>query len=246
MFERAHGGTLAMARSFGGSDGAHLAEFPGVTAAVVPSCPERSVVNSVGYERAPDLEAALEDVAAAYDRAGIHAWTVWVPEADRDAAELLRGAGHKLDATPAAMGAALRDMPLDGPDPADWYRTDDVREVAPLNDIAYGYEDSFARALRGFRPDAASIYVARADGKPASCLMTLDRGGDRHIILVATTPEARGRGLASGLLSRALADGREAGLESTSLIATKLGTPIYERLGYRIVGAIEMWERRRS
>ncbi len=75
--------------------------------------------------------------------------------------------------------------------------------------------------------------------------MTLDRnGGDRHVTLVATAPEARGRGLASALLATALADAREQGLQSSSLIATRMGAPLYERLGYRAVGTIQMWERR--
>lgn len=234
-----------MARAFGGSEGAQVVRLEGVAAAVVPACPERSVVNSVGYDRAANLAAGLEDLAVAYDRAGVDAWTVWVPQEDREAADLLRDAGHALDASPVAMGAALSDMALEDPEPDDWYRTQDVDELAPLNDRAYGYDGSFERALRGFHPDSAEVYVTRVDGQPASCLMTIDREADRHIILVATVPEARGRGLASGLLTRALADGCEAGLETTSLIATKLGAPIYERLGYRIVGTIEMWERRR-
>jgi predicted acetyltransferase len=66
------------------------------------------------------------------------------------------------------------------------------------------------------------------------------------VTLVATIPEARGRGLAGTLLGHALADARERGLETSSLVATKAGRPLYERLGYRGVGAVEMWERRRS
>jgi hypothetical protein len=47
-------------------------------------------------------------------------------------------------------------------------------------------------------------------------------------------------------MRRALADGRERGCEVTTLQATKLGRPVYERLGYRGFGTIEMWERRRA
>jgi hypothetical protein len=46
-------------------------------------------------------------------------------------------------------------------------------------------------------------------------------------------------------MARALADAQDRGRLTTTLVATKLGRPVYERLGYRDFGAIEMWERRR-
>jgi hypothetical protein len=33
-------------------------------------------------------------------------------------------------------------------------------------------------------------------------------------------------------------------METSTLIATKLGRPTYERLGFRPLGALQMWERR--
>ena len=62
--------------------------------------------------------------------------------------------------------------------------------------------------------------------------------------LVATLPEARGRGLAGALMAHALVDAGERGLRTSTLVATKMGRPVYERLGYRGLGALEMWERR--
>ncbi len=115
--------------------------------------------------------------------------------------------------------------------------------LGPLNDRAYGYEGSFTRALDGIPGEPVRTWVAEVGGEPVTCLATIDQGADRHVILVATLPEFRGRGLAGGLLTRAIADARENGMSTTSLIATKLGAPVYERLGYRTVGVIEMWER---
>jgi predicted acetyltransferase len=62
--------------------------------------------------------------------------------------------------------------------------------------------------------------------------------------MVAVVPEARGHGIAGKLLAHALADAAERGLETSTLVATNLGRPVYERLGYRQFGALEMWERR--
>jgi hypothetical protein len=42
-----------------------------------------------------------------------------------------------------------------------------------------------------------------------------------------------------------LEQARERGKRASTLIATKLGYPVYEKLGYREVGALEMWERRK-
>ena len=237
-------GTCAFGRAVGTGSGSRVLELPGVAATIVPSCPERSVVNSVCYDAAAALEGGLSELAVEYEAAGVHAWTVWVPEGDTAAASLLDEAGHMLDARPLAMAAQLTDVvdPPDGP----FARTSSLEVVGSLNDRAYGYEGSFGRALTGISPDRFGIYEAVADGERVSCLLTVDVGSDCYISLVATLPEARGRGLASGLLAYALAQARERGLETTSLVATKLGAPIYERLGYRAEGAIEMWECRRA
>jgi predicted acetyltransferase len=62
--------------------------------------------------------------------------------------------------------------------------------------------------------------------------------------MVAVVPEARGRNIAGNLLAHALADAADRGLETSTLVATRLGRPVYERLGYRSFGTLQMWERR--
>jgi ribosomal protein S18 acetylase RimI-like enzyme len=89
------------------------------------------------------------------------------------------------------------------------------------------------------------MYVARAGGEDAATVGTLDVDGDCGVYMVATRPEARGRGLATALMRQALAEARQRGLETTSLQATQMGRDIYARLGYRDLGVIQMWERRR-
>jgi ribosomal protein S18 acetylase RimI-like enzyme len=241
LLRRVLAGTCGFARVLA----SELHELDGVRAAVLPACPERSVMNSVCYDSAAQLAAALDDVAAIYDDAAIQAWTVWVPPADREAAGLLGAAGHDLDAAPEAMGMDLSaaERPLER---LDWTRRAELDVVGRLNDRAYGYDGSFERALEAVPADLLTAYAANLDGQAASCCATLQCGSDCHVTLVATVPEARGRGLAGTLLRHALADARERGLETSSLVATKAGRPLYERLGYRGVGAVEMWERRRG
>ena len=89
------------------------------------------------------------------------------------------------------------------------------------------------------------FFRARAGGGTASVVGTLDLDGDCGVYWVATLPEARGRGLTSRHMHLALEDGRQRGCDISTLQATKLGRPVYEALGYRDIGTLEMWERRR-
>ena len=239
MFRSMRAFWLAIA---GASVGGSALELPGVTAAIVPAMPERSVVNSVVYDDADALERELDAIAAAYDDAGVHAWTVWVHESDERAGDLLAGAGHVLDAHPMGQARELdgvEELPhvdLDlHPDPG-------PGEFDPVVEAAYGFL-GFSAAIPAFPPDAHP-YVALVDGRPACCLVVFDCGDDSAVQLVGTVPDARGRGLAGRLLARALVDARERGRSITTLQATAMGYPVYTRLGYRDYGRTQMWERR--
>jgi GNAT superfamily N-acetyltransferase len=118
-----------------------------------------------------------------------------------------------------------------------------VAEIAALNDAAYGYPGSFARAVG---PDLANhaFLAGELDGESlVACTVGVHLGDDLHVTMTATRPDHRGRGIASSLVGRVVAAGEAAGATTTSLVATAAGVPIYARLGYRDVGAFEMWER---
>ena len=239
---------MSFARVIGmGGEDSTVFERDGVVASVMPAVPDRSVPNSVAYRDAEALAAALEELASAYEDAGVRAWTVWVPEDDRAAAALLEEAGHTLDATPTAMIADLSTLPDPEADDLDWDAGADVEVMARINDRAYGWTTGagFGAAMRRFREiDGLRLYQARIDGEPASVLGTYDNGDDCEVYFVATLSEHRGRGLARRLLHQALLEARDRGLEVSSLQSTKMGYPVYERLGYEPICGLEMWERR--
>src|SRR5207248_7411361 len=120
------------------SPGGQVVERHGLLAAVVPSSPDRSVLNAVVYERAEELAAAYSDLARSYYEAGVRAWTVWVPEVDRAASKVLQDHGHALDAVPRAMTLDLRDREFVGAGAIDWEHTEDVGSIASINETAYG------------------------------------------------------------------------------------------------------------
>ena len=230
-----------------GSSGGRVWEDDGVLAAIVPAAPERSVFNSVFYSDPERLLASLDQIAAAYDDAGVRAWTVWVPEGDVGTARALERAGHKLDAEPRDMGMALSELREPGGDPhpeVELVEREDYAAMARLNEISYGYAEGEFRAVAEAGMPGLRIYFARLGDEDVSTLGIWPHEEDAVVVWVATAPEARGRGLSTRLLARALAEGREAGLKTTTLQSTKLGRPVYERLGYRDFGAVQMWERR--
>jgi ribosomal protein S18 acetylase RimI-like enzyme len=229
----------------GASEGARVFERDGVVAAVVPAAPERAVVNAVLYRDAEGLEAAYDELASAYREIGAK-WTVWVPPGDDAAARVLESHGHVLDAQPMAMARELDGVERPPPDAlADWTAGGELAAVGEVNDRSYTFgTDSFSRALQTLPDGGVHIYVARDEqGAPIGCLTMTDHEGNSEVQMVAVVPEARGRGITSRLLGHALADAAERGNETSTLIATPLGYPVYERAGFRPLERFSMWER---
>ena len=91
-----------------------------------------------------------------------------------------------LDAEPAVMCMELGICARRGPDDLDLDPDPRVATLAELNDAAYGTTPDMSRALRSM--PGVVLYVARVDGRPASCLGTHDLDGDCCILYVATAP----------------------------------------------------------
>lgn len=244
VIERVVDGLFAFYRLLGeASQGAHTIERDGLRASVVPAAPERAVANGVVYRNADVLEAAYDELAEAYRGIGAK-WTVWAWPEDAAAADLLERRGHVLDAQPAAMIHDLQGVERPAHDALeDWTADGDISVVGPLNDRAYGFgTDSFTRAMRMRPSDSVHVYVARDAGDPVGCLLMTDHEGNTDVECVAVVPEARGRGISGTLLGHALADAVERGCETSTLVSTGLGYPVYERLGFRPLGRFQMWE----
>lgn len=228
------------------SPGARTIDGDGVIGAIVPACPQRSICNSVTYDDAEALGAALERLDAVYEEAGIAAWTVWAPEFDREAIALLEGAGHVLDGTPMAMSVDLDRLVRADPGDLDWDTDVDAALLGQLNDLAYGIAGADGMAP-GLSAPAAQVrlYQARVDGRAVCVLGTIDHDRDLGFYFVATDPEHRGHGLASRLITAAADEALGRGLTTSSLQGSAMGRPVYRRLGYGDDFSLHMYERRR-
>lgn len=215
-----------------------------IQAAIIPASPNRSFFNSVFYENPEHLAELLPRLAERYENAGVNAWTVWIPAADERARAALGAAGHVLDATPRAMGIELADLRVPEADPEVEIRIEmEMEPVRWINEVAYGYSPGDFPPIAPM-PDT-EVYLASLEGETVCTALLWDRGEDVEVTFIATLPEARGRGISGRLLGHALEQARERDKLSSTLVATKLGFPVYDKLGYREVGGLEMWERRK-
>src|SRR3954451_2033877 len=103
------------------------------------------------------------------------------------------------------------------------------------------------RAHAGLRAHArllAEHGAIREDGEPVAVMFVVDVGDDASVEWVATLSHARGRGLATRLLRAALKAAQQRARTSTTLRASAMGARVYERLGYRTLGHLHLWEKR--
>jgi GNAT superfamily N-acetyltransferase len=213
-----------------------LHEDDGWIACVLPDMPSSSILNCVVGE--PDVARAR----AIYADAGIEKWGVWLDSKDVAAARRLEQAGLVLDSAPVVMGAALDAMDLrDAPET----QPVELRTLGAINDRVYGYEDGrLERTLAALPPDAVDPHSIHHNGEAVAVTFTFDAGDDATVCWVATLPQARRKGLASGVIRGALRKAKERGRTTTTLWASAMGAPVYERLGYRTLGHLHLWERR--
>jgi GNAT superfamily N-acetyltransferase len=208
----------------------------GLVAAVNLVLPERSVPNSVFFRDPGVLGAHIDELTEVYDAAGIRASMAWVDEHDEQSGVTLAGRGYVLDETLLRMGLELdaSTRPTDGTRPVEAVAP---AEVAGIVDASFGGQ--IGAALAG-APTARAYRIG-----DDACLVCHDTGRDCGIYVVATRPEARRQGLAGALVSRTLADAAVRGQTSATLQASSAGTGVYRALGFRAVGAVSLWERRR-
>jgi GNAT superfamily N-acetyltransferase len=209
-----------------GSAGAAVHRLPGLSAAVFPSEPERSVYNNAVLA-GPE---ALDAMEAAYASAGVQRLAAWAHESDGATRAALEARGYAVAETTRAMGLDLRDLRLPRPEldlaPPDW--TAYVRHLA-----AAGVPEGL---LAGVDPEPFRLLLARVDGETVGTALAFDHAGDCGVFNVSTLEHARRRGLGTALTARLLHDAAARGCRTASLQATPMAERIYAAAGFRDLG----------
>ncbi len=103
-----------------------------------------------------------------------------------------------------------------------------------LDGFAGAVDRFFAQRGGSVIPDDASALVRRPGGTPVAVCLVNEHHGLPTIQFLATAPDARGRGLATSLINRAMAE--LVGVGDWVKLAVTVGTPaeaLYERLGFK-------------
>jgi ribosomal protein S18 acetylase RimI-like enzyme len=217
-----------------GSAGAALKRLNGVSAAVFPSDPERSVYNNALLDRdlgPTECAAAVDTMDEAYRSAGLDRYAAWVHESDEGMCAELSGRGYTIDVSTRAMGMSLCDISLAVPE----------IEIEPLLDwdeyLAYLPSVGVpAGLLGGADPNAFHLLAARLDGESVATALAFDHDGDCGIYNMSTTEAARRRGLGTALTARHVHDAVERGCATASLQATSMAEGVYAAVGFRDLG----------
>jgi N-acetylglutamate synthase len=85
-------------------------------------------------------------------------------------------------------------------------------------------------------------YLGYVGGKPVATSIRIRTGDVAGIYFVSTIPEFRRRGFGEAMTRRAIADGLSTGCTIAYLQASKMGHPIYERMGFRVIEEYSEWK----
>jgi GNAT superfamily N-acetyltransferase len=117
----------------------------------------------------------------------------------------------------------------------------EITRIDPVRERA-GFGATIVEEMRWIRArGVGEVFIAEEDGVVLGAGAALSLGATGWIGGVCVVPEARRRGLGGALTGAAATWLRERGVETVLLYATNLGRPVYERLGFVVDGAADLW-----
>lgn len=176
-------------------------------------------------------------------------WFAWPDSGSADLGQHLLAAGLAPAGTSPLMAYDVT-LPLpEAPLPAG-ARIERVRDpeaygrwVMVMGD-GFGFPDHIQTLLRpifdllGY-DDQVYEYLAWLDDEPVATATLFLHGEIGGIFNVATLPTARGKGIGSAITAACLRDAHETGCRAALLSSSAMGLPVYQRLGFQTVAAVD-------
>ena len=154
----------------------------------------------------------------------------------------------------ANMAVDLVSVPEDLPVPPglEIVRVEDketLQEWIHIASLGFGVAEEFEKVWYDFFVEAVFeqpfwTYLALLNGQPVGTSQLFLSAGVAGIYNVTCVPEARGQGIGAAITQAPLLDARAIGYRVGILQASKLGYPVYRRIGFQDFGkmSVYLWE----
>jgi GNAT superfamily N-acetyltransferase len=117
--------------------------------------------------------------------------------------------------------------------------TNTLKTWCHVTSVGFGMPEPAETALlEWFKTDIeynqpVKFYLGLLEGKPVATSMYFLGEGVVGIYFVATLPEARNRGIGFAVTQKPLREGREIGYRTGILQASRMGEPVYRKMGFK-------------
>jgi GNAT superfamily N-acetyltransferase len=195
-----------------------------------------------------EVDQAIEAVKAAHGTTGVPgSWWLESRSTPAGLPDALRRAGYVAEDTAPAMAVQIGELPavVLPPGVELFFVRGHEEMLAAQLVIATGFgrppdlgrEMAEVIAPLGDEPDSPiRVVVATLNGELVATATAITSDGVCGVFMVATLPEARGKGLGRATTLAVLHDARERGAHTGVLHASELGFSVYLRMGFRHVG----------
>ena len=122
-----------------------------------------------------------------------------------------------------------------------------LRQWVHVNRVSFGIPAYAEERLFDLFADVAfeppmQCYLALLNGQPVGTSQLFLSAGVAGIYNVTVLPEARGRGVGAAVTLAALREARQRGYRISILQSSRLGYPVYRRLGFQDYGKLHTYE----
>lgn len=193
----------------------------------------------------PSPDPAELDEALALVRAHRLRFEAYVREDHPSAVAAVAATGLQREWTMPCMACPL---PVATPVPVELeLRRADAATLPLFREVAgCSFEMPPAIAEAVFPPEMLAVpeiraFVGLVDGRPVACAASFQTGQVIGIYTVGTVPDARGRGYGAAVTAAAMRQ-TAAPASLAILQASAMGRPVYERMGFRTVHAMAVFE----
>jgi GNAT superfamily N-acetyltransferase len=221
-----------------GSLQSEVLEFDGL---LVTNCGQPAPFFNVVFVQRPvrSPERSIDRVLRYFEERELPCLICFPPDLDPDTEALVAGRGFQL-AEPHP-GMSLSPIPSLPESPSELeirvVGEDELEDFQATAELGFGMPLSLPRHLASPRfhdHPAVSMFVGYVDGRPASTSCLITTGPVAGIYWVSTLDEFRGRGFGAAISAHAVRAGQSLGCTMATLQASRMGRPIYERMGFEV------------